>query len=174
VWLLRRKAVVHLTYDTSMSAVIPHSIGAAAKQTGCSVPTIRYYEEVGLLSAAPRTEGNQRHYDKAAIRRLTFIRRCRDLGFTIEQVRELVGLVEQPSRNCVEVRDIANVHLIEVQKKLVELKALEASLSRFVLGCNTACAGGPAIDCTILEDLAMPRESPQGNSPAPARSGCCS
>jgi DNA-binding transcriptional MerR regulator len=156
-----------------MNAVMPHSIGAAAKQTGCSVSSIRYYEEVGLLSAAPRTEGNQRHYDGAAVRRLTFIRRCRDFGFTIEQVRELVGLVDQPSRNCVEVRDIASVHLIEVRKKLAELKALEASLSRFVVSCDTACAGGPALDCTILEDLAMPREIRQGNSPAPARSGCC-
>jgi DNA-binding transcriptional MerR regulator len=157
-----------------MSATMPHSIGAAARQTGCSVPTIRYYEEVGLLLAAPRTQGNQRHYDEPAIRRLTFIRRCRDFGFSIEQVRELVGLVDQPSRNCVEVRDIANVHLGEVQRKLAELKGLEASLSRFVLSCNTACAGGPAIDCTILEDLAMPSEFSKGNSPAPARSGCCS
>lgn len=143
---------------------MPHSIGAAARQTGCSVPTIRYYEEVGLLLAAPRTEGNQRHYDDAAVQRLTFIRRCRDFGFTIEQVRDLVGLVDQPSRNCVDVRDVANVHLVEVRKKLAELQALEASLSRFVFSCDTACAGGPAIDCTILENL---------NSPAPARSRCC-
>ncbi|AMO25578.1 MerR family transcriptional regulator [Ramlibacter tataouinensis] len=156
-----------------MSAVPPLSIGAAAKQTGCSAPTIRYYEEVGLLPAAPRTQGNQRHYDDAAIRRLTFIRRCRDFGFTIEQVRELVGLVDQPSRDCAEVRDIAQVHLLEVQKKLAELQALEASLSRFVHGCNTACAGGPAIDCTILEDLAMPTWEAKDHLPAPARSGCC-
>src|SRR6478609_1089585 len=99
----------------AMSAVLAHSIGAASKQTGCSVPTIRYYEEVGLLPAAPRTDGNQRHYDEAAIRRLTFIRRCRDFGFTIEQVRELVGLVDEPNRDCVEVRDIAQAHLTVVQ-----------------------------------------------------------
>jgi DNA-binding transcriptional MerR regulator len=167
------RPVLHLAYDTSMSAVMPHSIGAAAKQTGCSVSTIRYYEEVGLLPVAPRTEGNQRHYDAAAVRRLTFIRRCRDFGFTIEQVRELVGLVDQPSRNCVEVRDIASVHLMEVQARLAELKALEASLSQFVVSCNAACAGGPAIDCTILENLAMPGGPPKANSPAPARSGCC-
>lgn len=159
-----------------MSAVLAHSIGAASKQTGCSVPTIRYYEEVGLLLPAPRTEGNQRHYDDAAVRRLTFIRRCRDFGFTIEQVRELVGLVDEPSRDCVEVRDIAQAHLQEVQKKLTELKALETTLSAFVCSCNTACAGGPAVDCTILEDLAthavpVPFESPATTS---ARRSCCS
>jgi DNA-binding transcriptional MerR regulator len=157
-----------------MSAVLAHSIGAASKQTGCSVPTIRYYEEVGLLPAAPRTEGNQRHYDDAAIRRLAFIRRCRDFGFTIEQVRALVGLVDQPNRDCVEVRDIAEAHLQEVQKKLAELRALEASLSAFVCSCNTACAGGPAVDCTILEDLAMPAPAAQPvRAPETTRS-CCS
>ena len=139
-----------------MTAAPAHSIGAASRHTGCSVPTIRYYEEVGLLPAAPRTEGNQRHYDDAALRRLAFIRRCRDFGFTIEQVRELVGLVDQPGRNCVEVRDVAQAHLDEVQKKLADLRLLQASLSAFVCNCNAACAGGPAVDCTILEDLAMP------------------
>ncbi|MBA2961801.1 MULTISPECIES: MerR family transcriptional regulator [Ramlibacter] len=154
-----------------MSAVLPLSIGAASKQTGCSVPTIRYYEEIGLLPAALRSEGNQRHYDEAAIQRLTFIRRCRDFGFTIEQVRELVGLVHQPDRDCVEVRDIAQLHLQEVQKKLAELQALEASLSKFVLSCNAACVGGPAADCTILEDLAMPAS--RTGKPTAGRS-CCS
>lgn len=157
-----------------MSAVLAHSIGAAAKQTGCSVPTIRYYEEIGLLPAAPRTDGNQRHYDDAAMRRLTFIRRCRDFGFTIEQVRELVGLVDEPNRDCVEVRDIAQAHLHQVKNKLAELRALEANLSAFVCSCNAACAGGPAVNCTILEDLGSPtstarQEQPSGRS----RGSCC-
>jgi DNA-binding transcriptional MerR regulator len=153
-----------------MSAVLAHSIGAAAKQTGCSVPTIRYYEEIGLLPAAPRTQANQRHYDDAAIRRLTFIRRCRDFGFTIEQVRELVGLVDQPARDCVAVRDIAQLHLTLVRNKLAELQALEASLSAFVTSCDSVCAGGPALDCTILEDLASPATSMQSQPRRP----CCS
>jgi DNA-binding transcriptional MerR regulator len=164
---------VHLTYDRGMSTVLPLAIGAASKQTGCTVPTIRYYEEVGLLPAAPRTEGNQRHYDEAAIRRLAFIKRCRDFGFTIEQVRQLVGLVDQPSRDCGEVREIAQVHLEEVQKKLAELRALAGSLSKFVRSCDKACAGGPAADCTILEDLAAPAVA-AGKSAASARGSCCS
>jgi Cu(I)-responsive transcriptional regulator len=157
-----------------MSSVLPVSIGAASKQTGCSVPTIRYYEEVGLLPPAPRTEGNQRHYDQAALRRLTFIRRCRDFGFSLEQVRELVGLTGEPDRDCVEVRDIAQAHLLEVRKKLAELQALEASLARFVCSCDAACAGGPAADCTILEDLAGSTKTRVVVSTRPATGSCCS
>lgn len=142
------------------------SIGALARRTGCTAPTIRYYEEIGLLPAAPRTEGGQRHYGEAAVRRLVFIRRCRDFGFAIEQVRELVSLADAPERPCVEVRDIAAVHLAQVRDKLAELRQLETSLARFVESCNAACAGGPVADCTILEDLAVP-------GAAPARAGCC-
>ena len=156
-----------------MNATLPLSIGAASRQTGCSVPTIRYYEEVGLLPAAPRTEGNQRHYDAAAIRRLAFIRRCRDLGFSVEQVRELVGLADQPDRDCVEVRDVAQIHLQRVRTKLAELQVLEANLVAYVDSCDAACAGGPAADCTILEDLAQPTTAPPGRAPGAARS-CCS
>ena len=118
------------------------------------MPTIRYYEEIELLPAGPRTDAGRRVYGESAVKRLAFIRRCRDFGFSIDQVRELVGLVDQPDRPCVEVRDIASGHLDEVRKKLAELQALESSLSAFVVSCDTACAGGASVDCTILEDLA--------------------
>lgn len=144
------------------------SIGFVARQTGCSVPTIRYYEEVGLLPPAVRTAAGQRHFDAATVRRLSFIRRCRDFGFSLDQVRELVELVDQPGRPCAEVRDIAAVHLAEVQRKLEECRALEASLTAFVTSCDAACAGGAAVDCTILEDLS----SGAGKAGA-GSSGCC-
>ena len=147
------------------------SIGTVARRTGCTVPTIRYYEDIGLLPPAARTDGGQRHYGDAALRRLMFIRRCRDFGFSIEQVRELVGLVDQPDRPCTEVRDIAAVHLAQVRRKLDELQALEASLDAFVGSCDRACAGGAAVDCTILEELALP-----GSSARPVvrqGGGCC-
>lgn len=147
------------------------SIGLVARQAGCTVPTIRYYEEIGLLPAAGRTEAGQRQYDEKTIRRLTFIRRCRDFGFSIDQVRELVGLVDQPDRPCAEVRDIAALHLTQVRGKLEELKALEASLSAFVCSCESACMGGAAIDCTILEDLALP--AGEARISRPRGSGCC-
>lgn len=152
-----------------MNAPLSLSIGAVARRAGLTVPTIRFYEEVGLLPAAPRTERGQRHYGEAAVRRLTFIRRCRDFGFSLDQVRELVGLVDQPDRPCIEVRDIASVHLTEVRKKLIELQELECSLAGFVSSCNTACAGGAAFDCTILEDLALPAERAR----ILQRGGCC-
>lgn len=145
------------------------SIGAVARQAGLTVPTIRYYEEVGVLPAAPRTESGQRHYGEAAVRRLVFIRRCRDFGFSLDQVRELVGLVDQPERPCVEVRDIASVHLTDVRRKLLELQELERSLAGFVSSCDTACAGGAAFDCTILEDLALPADRAR----ILQRGGCC-
>lgn len=134
----------------------PRSIGVLARQTGCTIPTIRYYEEIGLLPPGPRTDAGRRVYGDAAARRLSFIRRCRDFGFSIEQVRELVGLVDQPDRPCMEVRDIAAKHLSQLREKLAEFHALEKSMSAFVGSCDNACAGGPAIDCTILEDLSAP------------------
>lgn len=133
------------------------------------MPTIRYYEEIGLLPAGPRTEGGRRVYSDAAVRRLTFIRRCRDFGFSIDQVRELIGLVDEPQRPCLEVRDIAATHLAQLRAKLAELQALERSMAAFVCNCDTACAGGPAIDCTILEDLA----EPGGGSGLLPASSCC-
>lgn len=134
---------------------VARSIGIVARQTGCSMPTIRYYEEIGLLPPGPRTEAGRRVYGDDAVRRLTFIRRCRDFGFSIEQVRELVGLVDEPDRPCLEVRDIAARHLNQVRERLAELQALEVSMTQFVRSCDTACAGGAALDCAILEDLSV-------------------
>ncbi len=148
----------------------PLSIGFVARQTGCTVPTIRYYEEIGLLPSVARSETGHRHYGEAAVRRLTFIRRCRDFGFSIEQVRELVSLADQPDRPCVEARDIASAQLAKVRDKLAELQSLEASLSSFVVSCNAACAGGAAVDCTILEDLAHAADSTRTSKAA----ACCS
>jgi DNA-binding transcriptional MerR regulator len=144
------------------------SIGMVARRTGCSVPTIRYYEEVGLLPPASRTESGQRSFDEATVRRLTFIRRCRYFGFSVDQVRELAGLIDQPDRPCIGARDIAAQHLAHVRDKLDELQALEASLAAFVCSCDAACVGGPAVDCTILEELASPVEQQQSTA-----AGCC-
>lgn len=144
-------------------------IGAMAKRTGCTVPTIRYYEEIGLLPPPVRTDAGQRNYGEATLRRLTLIRRCRDFGFSLDKVRELVGLVDQPDRPCLEVRQIAAGHLSDVQRKLDELRALESSLKAFICSCDTACAGGAALDCTILEDLALPTDKAK----VVQRGGCC-
>jgi DNA-binding transcriptional MerR regulator len=131
-------------------------IGALAALTCTNAPTIRYYEQIGLLPRPDRQEGGQRTYGDDDVRRLTFIRRCRDFGFPIEQVRALAGLMQDRDRSCMEARDIAQQHLTAVRGKLAELKALERTIAGFVQTCDAACAGGPAPDCVILDDLTRP------------------
>lgn len=133
------------------------TIGVLAKAAGVTTPTIRYYEEIGLLPQAGRSESGQRSYDPSDIARITFIKRCRDFGFSIEQVRVLAGLSISHARDCTEVRDIARTHLNQVQERLVELHALERSLGDFVANCERACAGGAGVDCVIFKNLATPQ-----------------
>jgi MerR family transcriptional regulator, copper efflux regulator len=128
-------------------------IGALAQRTGTNAPTIRYYEEIGLLRSADRQSGGQRVYGDADVNRLAFIRRCREFGFSIEQVRSLVALVQDPQRSCMQARDLAQEHLHAVRAKLTELKALERSIATFIARCDASCAGGPGPDCVILDDL---------------------
>ncbi|MCW3847903.1 helix-turn-helix domain-containing protein [Sphingomonas sp. LB-2] len=141
-----------------------HRIGALAERTGTNAATIRYYEGIGLLPRPDRQEGNQRRYGDDDVRRLTFIRRCRDFGFSIEQVRTLTSLVEDRSRSCLEARDLAHAHLVAVRTKLRELRALEKSIAQFVEVCDAECVGGPGPDCVILDDLSGKR---------PIASSCC-
>ena len=141
------------------------SIGALAKAAGVTAPTVRYYEEIGLLPAARRTSGGQRNYQQADLDRVTFIKQCRDFGFGIDQVRILLALSISAKRDCAETRDIAQAHLIDVRRKIVELHALERRLEGFVENCNAACVGGPAQDCAIFKDIAC-RSALSGN-------GCC-
>jgi MerR family copper efflux transcriptional regulator len=141
------------------------TIGALAKATGISAPTVRYYEEIGLLPPARRTAGGQRSYDATDLGRLVFIKQCRDFGFGIDRVRVLLELSVSADRDCVETRDIAQAHLVEVRRKVIELHALERRLESFVRGCNAVCAGGPGQDCVIFKDLAAPA--------ADSRSSCC-
>ena len=128
-------------------------IGALAASTGTSAPTIRYYEQVGLLRRASRQEGGQRVYTREDVERLTFIRRCRDFGFSIEQVKALVQVMENRDSSCMDARDLAASHLETVRERRRELRELERSLATFVKCCDTSCAGGPGPDCVILGDL---------------------
>jgi DNA-binding transcriptional MerR regulator len=120
-----------------------------AERTGTTVPTIRYYEEIGLLRC-PARSGGQRIYDNEDVRRLAFIRRCRDFDFPIEEVRGLVSLM-QDRKSCTAARDLAEGHLIALRRKLAELKALETTIASLVTACDASCAGGPAPDCVILQ-----------------------
>jgi DNA-binding transcriptional MerR regulator len=146
-------------------------IGALAKRTGTSAPTIRYYEEIGLLRSADRQSGGQRVYGDADVKRLTFVRRCREFGFSIDQVRSLVALVQDPRSSCMHARDLAHEHLGAIRVKLAELKGLERSIAAFVASCDASCAGGPGPDCVILEDLSQPRAAGSADRRREARHG---
>ncbi len=128
-------------------------IGELARATGTAAPTVRYYEQIGLL---PRPEriGAQRRYRRDDVRRLTFVRRCREFGFSIEQVRTLLTLMRDTERSCAEARDVAAAHPASVQEKLRKLIALERSISEVIDAADRRCAGGPGTQCVILEQLA--------------------
>ena len=129
------------------------TIGTLSERTRCTVPTIRYYEQIGLLPQPERSSNGHRYYRDEDLKRLTFIKRCRDFGFPIEQVRGLVGLFEDGGRACVEVRDLAQEHLGQVRAKMLEMRELEASLAVFVDNCNSACNGGLTRDCVIFDQI---------------------
>lgn len=130
-----------------------YRIGELAERTRTNPPTIRYYEEIGLLPRPERQQGNQRRYSDEDVRRLTFIRRCRDFGFSTDQVRDLASVMNDASRSCMEARDIAHAHLIAVRSKLRELQCLERCIAQFVATCDSECAGGPGPACSIFDDL---------------------
>jgi Cu(I)-responsive transcriptional regulator len=126
------------------------AIGDLAKRTGTKVETIRYYERIGLLPEPGRTEGNYRSYDREHLGRLSFIRRSRDLGFSLDQVRELLGLADQPDRSCEAVDMIARQHLAEVERKIADLNALRDELADLIGRCRR----GTVAECRIIETLA--------------------
>lgn len=129
------------------------TIGTLASRTSTTVPTIRYYEEIGLLPHAQRATSGHRNYQEDDLIRLTFIKRCRDLGFSIERVRELVKLFEDGDRSCNEVRDMAQVQLDALRVKMEQMQQLEASLAAFANNCSVAsCGDGTTRNCTIIED----------------------
>jgi Cu(I)-responsive transcriptional regulator len=126
------------------------TIGDLAKATGTKVETIRYYERIGLLPAPARTAGNYRAYAAGHLGRLSFIRRARDLGFSLDQVRELLALADQRQRSCEAVDAIAREHLAEVERKIADLAALRRELSDIIGRCRQ----GTVAECRIIEALA--------------------
>ena len=128
------------------------SIGELARRTSVKVPTIRYYEQVGLLTVPSRTEGQQRRYDRAAVARLNFVRHARELGFDVAAVRELLALSEQPDRPCTEVDGIARRHVEDIDRRIGQLVALRRELQRSL----DACGRGRVGDCRVIEALAEP------------------
>jgi DNA-binding transcriptional MerR regulator len=133
-----------------MPSTKPLTIGQLARETDVKVVTIRYYEQIGLMPVAPRTDGNYRTYSREHRRRLHFIRRCRDLGFTLDQVRDLLRLSSEKTQACAEVDRIAEQHRRTVEEKLADLTRLASELRRL-----SACCRGKGLiaDCRIIEAL---------------------
>ncbi len=125
------------------------SIGALASATDTRVETIRYYERIGLLPEPARTGGNYRAYSPDHLARLSFIRRARDLGFTLDQVRALLGLADEKQKDCCDVDEIAREHLAEVDRKIADLRSLRRELND-LLG---QCSRGKIADCRIIGAL---------------------
>ncbi|PCJ39465.1 MAG: MerR family transcriptional regulator [Moraxellaceae bacterium] len=127
------------------------TIGQLAKKANCKVETVHYYEKSGLMPEPPRTEGGHRIYALPHIKRLSFIRRCRELGFSIEQIKELLKFIDEPGHCCGEVKSMAVLHSRDIQQKIEDLKRLQTGLNEMVRHCKDA---GDSIDeCPIIEAL---------------------
>jgi DNA-binding transcriptional MerR regulator len=126
------------------------TIGALAKATDTKIETIRYYERVGLLPRPSRTASNYRSYGESHLARLSFVRRSRDLGFSIEDVRGLLRLADQKRPNCASVGAIACAHVADIERKIADLKALRRELRALIAQCEK----GRVDECRVLEALA--------------------
>jgi DNA-binding transcriptional MerR regulator len=125
------------------------SIGQLSRHTGVKIPTIRYYEQMGLMDVPERSAGNQRRYSRDDLKRLSFIRHSRELGITIGDIGELLELSRHPDAPCADAHDIASRHLVHIRSKLARLKRLETDLERL-----SACDAKTLTDCSVIETLA--------------------
>ncbi len=123
-------------------------IGELSRRTGCNIETIRYYERIGLMPAPPR-RGRYRSYDADDVGRLGFVRRARELGFTLDEVRALLGLAGGGHASCTEVRNLAESHLKDVRARIADLKRMERVLADSV----RACDAGQDPGCPLIEAL---------------------
>jgi DNA-binding transcriptional MerR regulator len=126
------------------------SIGDLARDTGVKVPTIRYYEQMGLMAAAGRSYGNQRRYEPSDRERLAFIKHARGLGFSLDDIRELLDLNAHPDQPCAHADDIAERQLSSVRQKIAQLRLLEDELERIVSHPH----GDQVRDCYVIRSLA--------------------
>lgn len=125
------------------------SRGSLGKQTGVNIETIRYYEKIGLMPDPDRSSGGYRIYDQSHLKRLSFVRRSRELGFTLHEIRELLELVDGGDYTCAEVRDRTIVHLEEVAQKIRDLQKMQRTLKTMAAKCD----GGLVPECPIVDSL---------------------
>lgn len=124
-------------------------IGVLSARTGCKVETIRYYERIGIFPSPPRTEGGHRSYAEKHVMRLVFIRRSRELGFSLEEIRALLGLVDSDDYTCGEVKNLTDRHLESIRGKISDLRRLEKTLAKM----SSQCDGGSVPECPVIDAL---------------------
>ena len=124
------------------------AIGELSRRTGCNIETVRYYERIGLLPK-PSRRGTYRRNDKEDVERLAFVRRARELGFTLDEISALLRLAAGGQEVCADVREIAATHLAVIRTKIVDLRAMERALAQAVRACD---AGGMA-ECPVISAL---------------------
>ncbi|HZA67388.1 MAG TPA: helix-turn-helix domain-containing protein [Geminicoccaceae bacterium] len=129
--------------------------GELAERSGCNIETVRFYEKQGLLPAPPRTAGGHRDYDREHLKRLTFIRRSRELGFTLDRVRNLLALVDGRDWICAEVRAMTLEHLADVRRKIADLERL----ARILEDMAAQCDGGQVPACPVIDALLQDPQS---------------
>jgi MerR family mercuric resistance operon transcriptional regulator len=145
----------------------PLTRGTLAVRTGCNIETIRYYERVGLLPPPPRSASGHRLYGEGLVRRLNFVRRSRDLGFTIEEIRELLRLVDGGTYTCGEVEQLARDHVREIRRKIADLRKLERVFETMA----AQCSGDAVPHCPIIDALFDPDGLPRPATTGPTSSG---
>jgi MerR family mercuric resistance operon transcriptional regulator len=130
-----------------------YPIGALSARTGVNIETIRYFERIGVMPKPPRTEGRQRVYDEDHLKRLTFIRRGRELGFSLDEIRELLGLVRGHGMTCAEVKAMTVGHVADIRNKVKDLRRLDRVLTELAAQCH----GKEVPKCPILDALSASR-----------------
>jgi len=126
-----------------------------AKRSGVNLETIRYYERVGLLPKPPRSGGGYRQFSPESVRRVRFIKRTRELGFSLNEIKELLALRIAAGSTRVDVRKRAEAKIVDIEGKVQHLRTMRKALVRLTESC---CGSGPASDCPILESLSLEKE----------------
>lgn len=124
-------------------------IGELSRRTGCNIETIRYYERIGIMPKPPRTAGGQRIYETAHLKRLAFIRRSRELGFSLDEIRALLRLVDGGDYSCGEVQEMTLAHIADIRRKIADLRRMERVLKDMAAKCD----GGDVPECPIVDAL---------------------
>jgi MerR family transcriptional regulator, copper efflux regulator len=140
----------HHTQSTRKRALAGVKIGAAARRSGITVKMIRYYESIGLMAPADRTEGNYRTYDGRDVNRLEFVKRARGLGFSLDEIRQLLALWDDCTRASAEVKALVTSHIAELDARIAALKSMRGTLRHLADRCD----GDERPDCPIIDDLA--------------------